>query len=183
MTDPDPSSRSTTPASAARGPGAGPFGGGPPQQIGLLVRDLDAALQKYIDVLGVGPWICLTHGPETVPRLEYRGRPATFSMRVALSSSFPQVELIQPLTGPSIYHDWMERHGEGLHHVAYEIASMDDGIAEMRELGYELIQSGSGYGLDGDGAFAYFDTEADLATIVELRVPPLRRDPALTTPA
>ncbi len=74
----------------------------------------------------------------------------------------------------------METHGEGLHHLAYDVASIDDGIAEMRDLGYALIQYGAGYGLDGDGAFAYFDTEADLGTIIELRVPPLRRAPTYT---
>ena len=183
MPDLEPRPSPPPQARAARGSGAGPFDARPPQRIGLLVRDLDAALRKYVDVLGIGPWICLTHGPETVPRLEYRGEPAAFSMRVALSATVPQFELIQPLTGPSIYDDWMETHGEGLHHVAYDITSMDDGIAEMRALGYEVIQYGSGYGLDGDGAFAYFDTEADLATIVELRVPPRRRDPALTMTA
>ncbi|MDX6618989.1 MAG: methylmalonyl-CoA/ethylmalonyl-CoA epimerase, partial [Gaiellales bacterium] len=136
------------------GSSVGSFRGRPPQQIGLVVLDLDAALRKHVEILGTGPWMCLTHGPDTVPRLEYRGRPASFSMRVALSATNPQIELIQPLAGPNIYFDWMETHGEGLHHLAYDVASIDDGIAEMREHGYPLIQYGAGYGLDGDGAFA-----------------------------
>ncbi len=180
MPDPDSKSSSTGRGAAKSGPSAGSFRGHPPQQIGLVVSDLDAALRKYVEILGMAPWICLTHGPDTVPRLEYRGRPASFSMRAALSASTPQIELIQPLTGPNIYFDWMETHGEGLHHLAYDVASIDDGIAEMRDLGYALIQYGAGYGLDGDGAFAYFDTEADLGTIIELRVPPLRRAPTYT---
>ena len=171
-----PDSRSSSAHGISRS-GIPCFGGRPPQQIGLVVRDLDASLRRYADVFGIGPWACFTHGPATVPQLEYRGQPGSYSMRVALSSSLPQVELIQPLTGPNIYFDWMERHGEGVHHVAFEVASIDDGIAEMRERGYPLIQYGAGFGLDGDGAFADFDTEADLATIVELRVVPRRRVP------
>jgi methylmalonyl-CoA/ethylmalonyl-CoA epimerase len=159
------------------------FGGRPPQQIGFVVADLDATLRRYVDILGIAPWVCLTHGPETVPVLEYHGRPATFSMKVALSSTQPQLELIESLSGPNIYLDWMQTRGEGLHHLAYEIASMDEGIAEMRALGYPLIQYGAGFGVDGDGAFAYFDTEADLATIVELRVLPRRRASVVTFPA
>jgi methylmalonyl-CoA/ethylmalonyl-CoA epimerase len=174
---------SLPPSSSAQDrPALACFGGRPPQQIGILVLDIDAALRKYVDVLGIAPWVCLTHGPETVPVLEYHGRPASFSMRVALSPTQPQIELIQQLTGPNIYVDWLEKHGEGLHHLAYDVASMDDGIAEMQALGYPLIQYGAGYGLDGDGAFAYFDTESDLATIVELRVPPRRRAPQFTFP-
>jgi hypothetical protein len=60
---------------------------------------------------------------------------------------------------------------------------MDEGIAEMRALGYPLIQYGAGFGVDGDGAFAYFDTEVDLATIVELRVLPRRRASVVMFPA
>jgi catechol 2,3-dioxygenase-like lactoylglutathione lyase family enzyme len=171
------------PDSAADRPTPALFAGRPPQQIGILVVDIDAALRRYVDVLGIGPWACFTHSPDTVRVLEYRGRPAAFSMRVALSSSQPQIELIQPLTGPSIYVDWMEKHGEGMHHVAYDVESMDEGIAEMRALGYPLIQYGGGFGIDDDGAFAYFDTEADLAMIVELRVPPRRRVPEFTFPS
>jgi methylmalonyl-CoA/ethylmalonyl-CoA epimerase len=175
-------SDSSLPNSATDRPRAASIAGRAPQQIGLVVVDIDAALRRYVDVLGMGPWACFTHGPETVRVLEYHGRPAAYSMRVALSSSQPQIELIQPVTGPNIYVDWMEKHGEGLHHVAYEVASMDDGIAEMRALGYPLIQYGAGFGVDGDGAFAYFDTEADLAMIVELRVLPRRRVPEFTFP-
>jgi methylmalonyl-CoA/ethylmalonyl-CoA epimerase len=144
------------------------------------VRDLDASLRVYSQLLGIGPWACFTHSLSSVPVLEYRGEPSAFSMRVALSSARPQIELIQPLTGPNIYFDWMERHGEGMHHFAYEISSMDEGIAQMAALGYPLIQYGAGFGLDGDGAFAYFDTEADFAAVIELRVVPRRRSPEPT---
>ena len=177
-----PDSSFPTPSSVPERPSAACLGGRPPQQIGLVVSDIAAMLRRYVDILGVGPWECFTHGPETVPVLEYLGRPATFSMRVALSSTQPQIELIEPLTGPNIYADWMRKHGEGMHHVAYSVESMDEGIAEMRALGYPLIQYGAGFGVDGDGAFAYFDTEADLAMIVELRVPPRRRVPEFTFP-
>jgi methylmalonyl-CoA/ethylmalonyl-CoA epimerase len=169
-------------SSATARPSAACFGGRPPQQIGLVVTDIAAALRRYVDILGIGPWECFTHSPETVRVLEYHGRPATFSMKVALSTTQPQIELIEPLIGPNIYADWMTKHGEGLHHVAYDVESMDEGIAEMRALGYPLIQYGGGFGVDGDGAFAYFDTEADLAMIVELRIPPRRRVPEFTFP-
>jgi methylmalonyl-CoA/ethylmalonyl-CoA epimerase len=177
-----PDSSFPAPRSATERPSPACFGGRPPQQIGLVVADIDAALRRYVDILGMAPWACFTHGPETVRVLEYRGREAPYSMKVALSSTQPQIELIESLAGPNIYVDWMKKHGEGIHHVAYDVESIDEGIAEMRALGYPLIQYGAGFGIDGDGAFAYFDTEADLATIVELRVPPRRRVPEFTFP-
>lgn len=145
------------------------------------MRDIHATLRAYVESAGIGPWACFTYGPSSIPRLEYLGAPGTFSMHIALSTTEPQIELIQPLDGPSIYHDWMAVHGEGVHHLAYLVDSIDDGIAEMERLDYRMIQFGAGFGVRGDGAFAYFDTEADLATIVELReLPKVRRDPDWT---
>lgn len=152
-------------------------------QVGILVRDLDAALERYRDVLGGEPWRIWTYGPHTVPALEYRGDDGAFEMRVALSSTTPQIELIEPVRGPSIYDEWLRGRGEGLHHVGAFADDLDAGIARMRRRGFEVLQSGYGYGLDGDGAFVYFDTVDELGVILELiQVPARRRDPDAVLP-
>ena len=122
------------------------FFGRPPQQIGLLVHDIHAAVRRYTDVLGIGPWVGYTYGPDTLTELRYRGEPGQYEMHIALSTMDPQVELIQPVRGPSIYHDWMAEHGEGLHHLAYPVPSIEEGIEELEGLGYGVIQYGAGYG-------------------------------------
>src|SRR5579862_7938850 len=48
------------------------FGGRPPQQIGLLVRDLDASLRAYVDLVGIRPWSCYTYDPTNLRELTYR---------------------------------------------------------------------------------------------------------------
>ena len=55
--------------------------------------------------------------------------------------------------------------------------SLAEMVEPMRTAGYELVQSGSGYGLDGDGAYGYFDTTAALHVYTELIEPPARRPP------
>jgi len=95
------------------------------------------------------------------------GEPADFSMRLALTGSDPQLELLQPLEGPSILTDWLERRGEGLHHMGVEVASVDETIAQMAAAGIKCVQHGYGFGADGSGAFAYFDTEAELGCYLE----------------
>lgn len=155
-----------------------PFFGRPPQQVALLVRDIQAAVRRYADVLGIGPWVGYTYGPRTLSELRYKGEPGEYEMIIALSQMDPQIELIQPVRGPSIYHDWMAMHGEGLHHIAYVVPSLEEGAAELEALGYREIQYGAGYGAEGDGAFAYYDTTDDLFAVVELRVTPrVRRQP------
>jgi hypothetical protein len=88
-------------------------------------------------------------------------------MRLALHGSNPQLELLQPLEGEDILSEWLERRGEGLHHLGYEVHSLDETIERMAEAGYECIQHGYGFGADGSGGFAYFDTERELGYLVE----------------
>ena len=90
----------------------------------------------------------------------------------------PQVELLQALEGPSIYHEWLDSGRVGLHHVGVLVETLDAATESMRRAGYDVLQSGRGYGLDGDGGYAYFDTERDFEVIVEaIEVPKRRREP------
>lgn len=101
----------------------------------------------------------------------YRGKPGTFGMRLGWQrhGAVP-FEWIQPLKGPSTYHDFISRHGEGFHHLAFNVADMDRAIAEWKGLGYDLTMSGAWGEKDrpGSGRFAYFDVTRDGGIEVEL---------------
>jgi methylmalonyl-CoA/ethylmalonyl-CoA epimerase len=157
--------------------------GRPIGQVGIVVRDLDRALRHYSALWGLGPWRGYVYGPATVPDLTYRGEPGRYSMRLALAGESPQVELLQPLAGPSIYHEWLAAGRGGLHHLGIFVESLADAVDAMARAGYGLLQSGSGYGLDADGGYAYFDTEGELEVIVEaIEVPKRRREPDFCWP-
>lgn len=157
--------------------------GRPVGQVGIIVRELEPALERYSSLWGLGPWNGYVYGPATVPVLTFRGEPGRYSMRIALAGQSPQVELLEPLEGPSIYDEWLESRPEGLHHLGVYVESLETAIASMGDAGYELLQSGAGYGLDGDGGYAYFDTERDFGVILEaLEVPRRRREPDFTWP-
>jgi methylmalonyl-CoA/ethylmalonyl-CoA epimerase len=147
-------------------------------QIGIVVRDLERGIREYTDLIGVSPGAIYTYGPGFVSDLTYRGVRGSYAMRIALSGASPMVELVEPLAGPSIYHDWLEEHGEGLHHVGVEVPSVERATAAATAAGFTVIQSGRGYGLDGDGGYAYLDTYDRLRIIVELlEFPSRRREP------
>jgi catechol 2,3-dioxygenase-like lactoylglutathione lyase family enzyme len=143
-------------------------------QIAVVVRDLDAALRHYSRVLGSSSWRCYTFSAAIHSWCEYRGRPTSFSVRLALNDAKPQLELIEPVAGPSIHEDWLREHGQGLHHVGVVVDSLEAATARMRDAGYDVLQAGAGFGADGDGAYAYFDTQHDLGLIVEAVEPPSR---------
>ena len=154
-------------------------------QIALVVRDLDAAMRRYWELLGIGPWRVYTYGPPLVHDMTYRGRPQDYRMRLALAQVGEiMLELIQPLSGESIYVEHLEGKGEGLHHLGVFVPSFDEAVAEVQRRGYAILQSGRGYGRWGDGGYAYVDTEGDLGVILEVieipreRVPPEAEFPA-----
>ena len=161
-------------------PGLSALAGRPPGQLGILVSNLDAALERYTDEWGLAPWRCWTYGPETVPDLGLRGEPASYEMNIALWGEGPQIELIEPVRGPSIYHEWLEEHGPGLHHIGVYVEDLGAGLAAMARDGHQPVQWGRGYGQKGDGGFAYFDTRelfgiyTELIEIPEVRIPPRR---------
>ncbi len=140
-------------------------------QVALLVKDLDKTVEMYWKVFGIGPWHFYTYGKPLVKKMTYQGKPAEYKMRVALSYFGPmRVELIQPLSdeGANIYDDYIAEHGYGPHHYGLLVDDMEAAIAAAEAAGYKMIQDGSGFGPDGDGHYAYLDTEADFGVIFEL---------------
>jgi methylmalonyl-CoA/ethylmalonyl-CoA epimerase len=148
------------------------FEGRVPFQIALVVRDLERAVRDFDGVLPSGPWRGYVFDRESVAGCEYHGKVADWSFRLVLNDSRPQYELIEPLSGSNIYSDWLDTRGEGLHHVAYVVASVDETTAQMAAAGHPAIQSGHSFGAERDGAFAYYDTAEALGFIVEAVEPP-----------
>ena len=137
-------------------------------QIALVVRDLDEAMRRYWNDLGVGPWRVYTYQAPLVKDMTYRGRRQDYRMRLALAPlSDVTIELIQPLSD-SIYTEHLQRKGEGLHHVGVTVPSLQEAVLSAAKLGFRVIQSGRGYGRGGDGGYAYLDTEDYLGMVVEL---------------
>jgi catechol 2,3-dioxygenase-like lactoylglutathione lyase family enzyme len=147
-----------------------------PFQIAFVVRDLERAARDFDRRLGTGPWRGWVFGPQGEGR-EYWGVPAKWSLRLLLNDQHPQYELIEPLDGPSIHADWLSEHGEGFHHVAYSVPSLEVTTAEMEAAGHPVIARIHGFGAGGDGAAAYFDTTVTLGFCVEAVEPPAAMPP------
>lgn len=155
-------------------------------QVALIVEDLDKAMEAYWKLFGIGPWHVYTYGKPLVKEMSYRGQPAEYRMRLALSWIGPlRIELIQPLEGDTVYADFVRAHGcgsesVGVHHFGLLVDDMDEALALAEDAGLVMTQDGAGFGLSGDGHYAYLDTEALIGVSLELierpqgRVPPER---------
>lgn len=138
-------------------------------QVGIVVADLDLAIAEHSLLRRCTPadWRLDVFGRDSVDELTVRGAPAAFSMRLAFHGAAPELELIQPLEGPSIYAEWLAEHGSGLHHLAVAVTSLGAATAAMDRAGFRTLQAGWGFAPDGRGGFAYYDTAAALGYMLE----------------
>lgn len=146
-----------------------------PDQVCVIVPDLADGIRTWSNILGITDWRVFTYAPEEIKDKTYRGEPSDFTMKIALAGESPQFELIEPATGPSIYHEWVEQHGYGLHHLGFFVESLDEAMIGFEQAGIPVIQTGRGYGLDGDGGFAYVEFDG---VVLEALEAPRRRRPS-----
>jgi hypothetical protein len=139
-------------------------------QIGIIVNDLHAVTQELTRLFGIGPFRIMEWPLEDVdPQATYHGQPANFRLLLAFATvGKTQLEIIQPLEGQSIFSDFLEEHGPGLHHVRLNIPEFEEGVAALIGDGIENIASGTG--VHHGSKWAYFDTAKQLGgMVVELR--------------
>ena len=165
--------------------GAPAAGFGAVDQVAVVVRDLDAAMERYVSEFGIGPWAVYTFGPGWILDMTFRGEARGYTMKLALADVGGMMyELIEPVQGPNAYEEFLETNGEGLHHLGYFVDDLDAEIGHMEGKGYSLLQSGRGMGVDRDGGYAYFDTGGALGCIVEaIEMPREMPEPEYTHPA
>lgn len=134
-------------------------------QIGIVVRDLEATIARYVDDYGIGPWQIHEFNAENAKDLHEYGQPVERSWRLA-TTMVGQVmwELIQPLDEESVYARFLAEKGEGVHHIAVATPRFDDAVAAHAKRGNNLVLNGTFGGVD----IAYLPTDRDLGVIIEI---------------
>lgn len=122
--------------------------------IGLCVADIDAAVAFHEEVLGIGPF---ERREVTFDNATYYGKTAGYrGSRAFAQLGAMTLELIGLVDGPTIQADYMDKKGEGLHHLGFEVDDLKACMAEGERRG--LIVTQSFMRADGSG-FAYFDSD------------------------
>lgn len=126
--------------------------------LGYAVEDIEKAAEFYKAHFGAEPG-----EPETV---EDQGIKATM-FRVGES----MVELVQPTRPDSPVGKFLEKRGEGFHHVAFEVEDIEKSLAELKSSGVELIDETPRIGAGGARMAFVHPKEAFgvLTELVELR--------------
>ncbi|MBC7235108.1 MAG: VOC family protein [Chloroflexi bacterium] len=135
-------------------------------QVAIVVRDIEEKAKAWAKVLGVSvPRVSVT-APEMESHIRYRGKPTEARAKLAFFDLGEQVrlELIEPMGAPSTWQEFLEKHGEGLHHIAFRVKGMDEVLARLEAHDMKAVQRGDYTG----GRYAYVDAESFLGCILEL---------------
>jgi len=122
--------------------------------LGLAVKNIRAGEKFWTDALGM---VC--EGSETV------------AQQGVTTAFFPvgesEVELLEATSADSPVAKFLEKRGEGIHHIALRVENIEAALAELKEKGVRLIDETPRYGAGG-AKIAFIHPQATGGVLVEL---------------
>ena len=111
----------------------------------LVTPDVGRAVKSCADTLGIGPWEVHDFVPPLQKDTKIAGEALPYTMRVAFAALGGIAwALLEPLSGPTIYANFLKRRGAGVHHAAFAHAgrSYREVIREFERRGFPMTQEG-----------------------------------------
>jgi hypothetical protein len=135
-------------------------------QNAYVVRDIEDAMNTWIEVMGVGPFFYMKHIP--LADMKHRGNAIDLDISAAVAfSGSVQIELIQQHnSGPSAYRDVVPEGQDGFHHICLYPDSYDDLLAQYLAKGIPMSMEGKV--ASTGGRFCYVDAREKLNCMVEI---------------
>jgi hypothetical protein len=134
-------------------------------QVALVVGDIEARAHAWAEILGLPMPEIIVFNSIDFPNAEYYGQQMEAQAKLAFFQVGPlELELIEPLGGPSIWQEHLAAHGDGLHHIAFTIEDMDQKLAALAAHCIPLIMRGDA----PTCRYAYVDGTSQLGLILEL---------------
>jgi methylmalonyl-CoA/ethylmalonyl-CoA epimerase len=132
--------------------------------VGIAVANLDAAVARWCSLLGAE-----VEAAEVVASQGVRA--------VALRTGAGRVELLSPLAADTPVGRFLERRGEGMHHVGFGVDDVEAELSLLRAAGATLIDEQPRQGLYGPVAFVHPETMGGvLVELVGRQAPPFSKE-------
>jgi 4-hydroxyphenylpyruvate dioxygenase-like putative hemolysin len=137
-------------------------------QICVVVENLDEAMKRYSDLLGVGPFLIYSVDAKELG-VTRDGLPTNYKVRVGMAKMGGAVlELLESLKGQTIWKDFYDKHGEGMHHIGLFVRNFPAALAAFTDRGFKITVDGPIAGKDRTGRFTYLETQERMGTTFEL---------------
>ena len=122
--------------------------------IGIAVTNMQESLSFWETSLGIEP-----HGIQEVPGQKLR--------TAFLPIGETEIELLESTSAESSVAKFIEKHGEGLHHIAIRVDDIDAALAELKAKGIKLIDETPRNGAGG-ARIAFVHPKATHGVLLEL---------------
>ena len=141
----------------------------PVSQIGVVVKELDPAMEYYTNTLGLGNFDRII---DVLPDNNwYMGEKTPVRFRIGQAKwGAMEFELVQPMEGRSIHRDFLNINGEGLHHLGVIVDDYEKIVDSMNKNGFAALQIMETYFPEKDKwvRSAFFDTNKVGGVILEI---------------
>ena len=108
---------------------------------GVVVKDIEKAV-KCLEALQLGPAKPLSLPPQKGDFF-FRGKPIKSQQEVSIVPAGEiELELFQPIRGESPWKEFLEKKGEGIHHIAFASDDIDRDVATMQGRGATVVHNG-----------------------------------------
>ena len=136
-------------------------------QVAVVVRDIEASSKLWAELLGMPvPEIRTTRPGHEVNQM-YRGKPSEGQVKLTFFNLGQVViELLQPVSEGTSWKEWLDKKGEGVQHLGFQVVDPDKTSAELEKAGYPVFHKGRYDSLDG--TYIYHDTQDALGVVIEL---------------
>ena len=114
-----------------------------PHHIGVVVKDIDETSKFLSSMWGLGPWELSEYAP-TRDEIAV-GEPFRLGTAFAKVGE-TSVELLQPVEGKSIWAEFLEAHGEGVHHICFGVPNWNEWVERTRKQGGKIVAGGTVWG-------------------------------------
>jgi len=139
-------------------------------QICLVVKNIEEAAETWAKLFNVPMPQINNNSPQEDPQLTYRGKQAFYGIKMAVIQAGPFViELIEPDERESTFREFLDKHGNGVHHIGFEVGDRRDIIVNELE-GMDFVMRTIGY--YPGSSWTIVDSEDTLG--VNLNIKPVR---------
>ena len=140
-------------------------------QVGVVVRDIEKSMHELTALFGIGPFRVVDCPPAGREDRQFlNGKLLRFHTRQAFADvGGVELELIQPIEGPTIWADFMATHGPGIHHIRFNAENLEEVIGALDKVGVAITQEGAG--IREGTRWVNFDTENRVGFTVEVMKP------------
>ena len=141
----------------------------PITQISLAIRDLDGLMERYHRAFGWAPWQVFDHVPPVHHATRLRDADVHYALRGAeVYVGSVNFELLQPLEGPNLWSEFMDRRGPGIASIATMFHERVDGdavkAAFQERYGIPVTMKAD---IGDHIEYYYLDTEARFGCLIE----------------